>query len=132
MSLFAGAASASPFEGIWKYEQRSLIAKAVLYSALEPGGTCSQVARGRALGMTHWVVNTCEWSVVDGVLRINILESTQEDAVGTTSKYSVLESSAKRLELSISDEQHTWMRVTELPPKFADRVTESLAAPLDQ
>lgn len=117
---------ASPLEGIWKFEQRSFIAKAVLYSTFEPDGSCTQVARGRALGMTQWVVNTCTWLVKDDLLSMEMLTSTQDGAAGSTARFEIVGVSEEQLVLSVDDEQQVWLRVREIPEKFAQRITKEL------
>lgn len=124
MLAMASAVSASPPSGIWKYEQRSFIAKADLFTTLNPDGTCNQVARGRALGMTRWVVNTCRWSIADEVLSLEMMTSTQDGVAGSTAQFTILESTAEKLLLQVDDEQHMWTRTSDLPAHFAQRLAE--------
>ena len=140
--MAAGLANSEPMfqppTGIWHYQKRILIGGADVFTSLHGDGTCTQVMRGRAFGMTKWGAYACTWLMSDGQLKITFTEAPdQPEAVGQTVRFEVLEASAQRLLLEADGDAHEWLRVEHLPTAFAERLQASgeptaAAADVDQ
>lgn len=109
--------------GIWKYEKSALIGGAALFTSLRADGTCTQVARGRAFGMTKWAVYSCIWIVENSDLKITILEAPdQPTANGRTIMFNILRADSARLRLASDGERLEWNAVASLPPEFQEKL----------
>jgi hypothetical protein len=124
MALTAANASIEhDLRGIWKYEKSVLIGGAELFTSLGADGACTQVAKGRAFGMTKWAVYGCTWAVENGDLQITILEAPdQPGAKGATAVFNILGAESGRLRLASKGEQLEWLAVANLPSEFQQKL----------
>ena len=120
------ASEEAPSAGVWHYQKRMFIGGADVYTTLKKDGSCTQVVKGRAFGMTQWGVYGCTWSTEKEQLNIHLTESpSQPEAAGKTVSYKVLSVSPEQLHLEIEDEKHEWNQVQALPEPFAEQLESS-------
>lgn len=102
------------------------IGGADVYTTLHENGSCTQVVKGRAFGMTQWGVYGCRWSLEQEKLNLHVTESpNQPEAAGKTVSYTVLSVRPEQLQLEIEAEKHEWNQVQELPRPFAEQLESS-------
>ena len=109
--------------GTWKYEKSAVIGGAQMFTSIDANGTCTQVVKGRAFGMTKWAVYGCTWVVENGDLEITIVTAPdQPGATGKTIVFSILGADARRLQLASDGEQLEWNAVSSLPVEFQEKL----------
>ena len=105
--------------GIWEFKAPGVLKSLTGYTTYKENGTCLQIARAKALGMTKWVFVETRWRVEGDQLPISIMRSNIGVPVGKTDSSRILRLSNSEFTYRESDGTvRTERRVTSIPKEF--------------
>ena len=112
--------------GTWEYKATGVLKSLTGYTTYKQDGTCLQIARGKALGMTKWIFVETRWRLEGDQLPISILRSNIGVPVGKTDSSRVLRLSDSEFTYRESDGTvRTEHRVTSVPKEFQAQLEDA-------
>jgi hypothetical protein len=112
--------------GTWEYKAPGLLKSLTGYTTYKEDGTCLQIARGKALGVTKWIFAETRWRLEGDQMFISILRSNMGVPVGKTDSSRVLRLSDSEFTYRESDGTvRTEHRVTSAPKEFQAQLEDA-------
>jgi hypothetical protein len=125
--LFAQTApSRTALLGTWEFQVGGMLKSFTGYTTFKSDGTCLQIGRGKALGLTKWIYVETSWRLDGEEVTASVTRSNMGLAPGTTTKEKVIrltESAFTYREVGDSEDR-TERRVAQLPPDFQAQLAE--------
>ena len=112
--------------GTWEYKASGVLKSLTGYTTYKEDGTCLQIARGKALGMTKWIFGETRWRLEGDQLSISVLRSNMGVPVGKTDSSRLLRLSDSEFTYRESDGTvRTEHRVTSVPKEFQAQLEDA-------
>ena len=112
--------------GTWEYKAPGVLKSLTGYTTYKEDGTCLQIARGKALGMTKWIFVETRWRLEGDQIPISILRSNIGAPVGKTDSSRILRLSDSEFTYRESDGTvRTEHRVTSVPKEFQAQLEDA-------
>jgi hypothetical protein len=125
--LFAQVApSRTALLGTWEFRQGGMFKSFTGYTTFKSDGTCLQIGRGKALGLTSWIYVETSWRLDGDEITGSVTRSNIGLPLGKTAKEKVIrltESTFTYREFGDSEDR-TERRVAQLPPDFQAQLAE--------
>ena len=112
--------------GTWEFRQAGMLKSFTGYTTLKSDGTCLQIGRGKALGLTSWIYVETSWRLDGDEVTLSVTRSNMGLPLGKTTKEKVIrltDSAFTYRELG-DNEDRTERRVAQLPPDFQAQLAE--------
>jgi hypothetical protein len=125
--LFAQIApSKTALLGTWEFRLGGTFKSFTGYTTFKSDGTCLQIARGKALGLTSWIYVETSWRLDGNEVIFSVTRSNMDLPVGKTTKEKVirLTDSAFTYREFGDTEDRTEQRVAQIPPEFQAQLAE--------
>jgi hypothetical protein len=105
--------------GTWEYKAPGTFKSLTGYTTYKADGTCIQIARGKALGMTKWIFLEMRWRLEGDQIPISIVRSNIGVPVGKTDSSRILRLSDSEFTYRESDgTERTERHVSTIPEEF--------------
>jgi hypothetical protein len=124
--LFAQVApSRTALLGTWEFRQGGMMKSFTGYTTFKSDGTCLQIGRGKALGLTSWIYVETSWRLDGEEVTLSVTRSNMGLPLGKTTKEKIirLTDSAFTYREFGDSEDRTEQRVAQLPPDFQAQLT---------
>jgi len=125
--LFAESAlNRTALLGTWEFRQEGMLKSFIGYTTFRADGTCLQIGRGKALGMTKWIYVKTSWRLDADQVILSVTQSNIGLPPGkiTTEKVIRLTDSAFTYRESGDNEDRTEQRVAQIPSDFQGQLTQ--------
>ena len=112
--------------GTWEFQQPGALSSFTGYTTFRLDGTCTQIGRGKTLGMTKWIYVETHWRLEGDQVVASVTRSSVGLPVGksTTSRIIRLTASEFTYREAGDSADRTEHRIAQVPPDFQRQLAE--------